>query len=99
MPTLTALPATAALSRVLSTPLVCLLASAAFWAARVDAAVVFTGCVKGADGSITCNTVPTGNTYLNDQAARYGLFQNASPGWNEFSPYQGYDEELGGGVD
>ncbi|MEI8250302.1 MAG: hypothetical protein WCF98_03945 [Synechococcus sp. ELA057] len=61
--------------------------------------VMFTGCVTGSDGSITCNTVPTGNTYLNDQAARYGLLQNASPGWSEFSPYQGYNQELGGGFD
>lgn len=66
---------------------------------QVGAAVVFTGCVTGSDGSITCNTVPTGNTLLNDEAARYGLLQNASPGWSEFSPYQGYDEELGSGFD
>jgi hypothetical protein len=25
-----------------------------------------------------------------DEAARFGLFANASPGWNEFDPYSGY---------
>lgn len=63
------------------------------------AGVMFTGCVTGSDGSITCNTVPTGNTRLNEVDARYGLLQNASPGWSEFSPYQGYNQELGGGFD
>jgi hypothetical protein len=63
------------------------------------AGVIFNDCVRGSDGSITCNTVPTGNTYLNDKDAQYGLLQNASPGWSEFSPYQGYNEEFGGGED
>jgi hypothetical protein len=63
------------------------------------AGINFENCVQGADGSLTCDTVPTGNTYLDDKAAQYGLFQNASPGWSEFNPYQGYDEELGGGED
>jgi hypothetical protein len=66
---------------------------------RGHAGVIFNDCVRGSDGSITCNTVPTGNTYLNDKDAQYGLLQNASPGWSEFSPYQGYNEELGGGED
>ena len=43
-----------------------------------------------ADGAITCDTVPTGNTLADDEAARFGLFANASPGWNEFDPYAGY---------
>jgi hypothetical protein len=58
-------------------------------------AVSFENCVRGADGSLTCDTVPTGNTLLNDKDAQFGLFQNASPGWNEFNPFQGYDEDFG----
>jgi hypothetical protein len=58
--------------------------------------VQFENCVTGADGSITCDTVPTGNTLMNDVDARYGLLQNASPGWSEFEPYQGYDDDFGG---
>jgi hypothetical protein len=65
-------------------------------AGKVLANVQFENCVTGADGSITCDTVPTGNTLMNDVDARYGLLQNASPGWNEFDPYQGYDDDFGG---
>lgn len=63
---------------------------------KVLANVQFENCVSGADGSITCDTVPTGNTLMNDVDARYGLLQNASPGWSEFEPYQGYDDDFGG---
>jgi len=62
-----------------------------------SAGVRFENCVQGSDGSISCDTVPTGNTYLNDKDAQYGLLQQASPGWAEFNPYQGYDEDFGGG--
>jgi hypothetical protein len=62
----------------------------------VLAGVQFENCVTGADGALTCDTVPTGNTLLNDVDARYGLLQNASPGWSELDPYQGYDEDFGG---
>lgn len=65
----------------------------------VRAGVRFENCVQGSDGSISCDTVPTGNTYLNDKDAQYGLLQQASPGWAEFNPYQGYDEDFGGGQD
>jgi len=65
-------------------------------AGQALANVQFENCVTGADGSITCDTVPTGNTLMNDVDARYGLLQNASPGWNEFEPYQGYDDDFGG---
>jgi hypothetical protein len=63
------------------------------------AGIRFENCVRGADGSLSCDTVPTGNTYLNDKDAQYGLLQQASPGWSEFNPYQGYDEDFGGGMD
>ena len=61
------------------------------------AGVVFDNCVTGPDGAISCDTRPTGNTLMNDEAARYGLFDQASPGWAEYNPYQGYDQMLGGG--
>lgn len=57
--------------------------------------VRFENCTTAADGSISCDTVPTGNTLIDDETARYGLFQNASPGWNEFDPYEGYNEDFG----
>ena len=60
------------------------------------AGVHFENCVTGSDGSIRCDTVPTGNTLADDEAARYGLFSNASPGWNEFDPFAGYADEFGG---
>jgi len=65
-------------------------------ACPLRADVVFENCQPAGDGGITCDTRPTGNTLLDDEAARYGLFQQASPGWNEFEPYQGYDEMFGG---
>jgi hypothetical protein len=61
------------------------------------AGVVFDDCVTAPDGAITCNTQPTGNTLMDDEAARYGLFDQASPGWAEYNPYEGYDQMLGGG--
>ncbi len=70
-----------------------------FWMAAllpVQAGVVFDNCQPTADGGITCNTEPTGNTLMDDEAARYGLFNEASPGWSEFDPYQGYDDMFGG---
>jgi len=66
-------------------------------AGPVRAGVLFENCVTGPDGAISCDTRPTGNTRLNDEAARYGLFDQASPGWAEYNPYQGDDQMLGGG--
>jgi hypothetical protein len=60
------------------------------------AGVLFENCVTAADGSITCDTVPTGDTLMDAEAARDGLLQNASPGWSEFDPYEGFDDEFGG---
>ncbi len=65
------------------------------WPLPLQAGVVFDNCRTTADGGYSCDTRPTGNTLLDDQAARYGLFNAASPGWNEFSPYQDLDDELG----
>ena len=61
-----------------------------------QAGIDFTGCTSGPDGSITCNTVPTGNTLTDDIDARYGLDDQASPGWSEYEPYQGFDDDFGG---
>ena len=60
------------------------------------AGVAFEDCQPAAGGGITCDTRPTGNTLADDEAARYGLFDEASPGWAEFDPYEGYDDMFGG---
>jgi hypothetical protein len=65
--------------------------------ASAKAGVLFENCVTGPDGAISCDTRPTGNTRLDDEAARYGLFDQASPGWAEYNPYEGDDQMLGGG--
>ena len=62
----------------------------------VRAGVEFDNCQPTPDGGVTCDTRPTGNTLDNDEAARYGLFDEASPGWSEFDPYEGYDDMFGG---
>ena len=83
-------PWLAALATALTLPGLC---------SPVVAGVLFQDCVTGSDGSISCDTVPTGNTLMDDEAARFGLLNNASPGWSEFDPYAGYDGEFGGGED
>ena len=69
----------------------------ALTAANARAGVLFDNCVTAPDGAISCDTRPTGNTRLDDEAARYGLFDQASPGWAEYNPYEGDDQMLGGG--
>lgn len=63
-------------------------------AAHAD--VRFDNCVPAAGGGITCDTRPEGNTLFKDEAARYGLLNDASPGWDEYNPYQGIDQMFGG---
>jgi len=70
----------------------CLVAACA---APVQAGVVFDNCQTLPGGAVSCNTRPTGNTRDNDEAARYGLFDQASPGWNEFDPEEGYNSMMG----
>lgn len=60
------------------------------------AGVEFDNCQPTADGGISCDTRPTGNTLMDDQTARYGLFNDASPGWSEFDPDAGFEDDLGG---
>ena len=61
-----------------------------------SAGVEFTDCQPASGGGVTCDTRPTGNTLMDDEAARYGLFDEASPGWSEYDPYEGYDDMFGG---
>jgi hypothetical protein len=60
------------------------------------AGVQFQNCVRGSGGAISCDTVPTGNTLMQAIDARAGLLQQASPGWSEFDPFAGYNEDFGG---
>ena len=62
----------------------------------VQAQVRFDDCQPVAGGGITCNTVPTGNTRADMIDGEYGLMDQASPGWSEYNPYEGYDDMLGG---
>ncbi|KEF41159.1 MAG: hypothetical protein ER33_13080 [Cyanobium sp. CACIAM 14] len=56
------------------------------------AGVQFENCVTGSDGSLTCDTVPSGGTFVDDVEARYGLLPNAGMGWNEADPHQGRED-------
>ena len=76
--------------------LLMLLVALALQPSVARAGVEFTDCQPVAGGGITCDTQPTGNTLDDDEAARSGLFDEASPGWAEFDPYEGYDDMLGG---
>jgi hypothetical protein len=61
----------------------------------VQAGVEFSDCTTGTDGSITCDTQPTGDTLTDDIEARFGLEEQASPGWSEFNPDEGFDQDFG----
>jgi len=65
-------------------------------AAPGRAGVEFDNCQPTADGGMTCDTRPTGNTRMDELDARYGLLDEASPGWNEFEPFEGDDDLFGG---
>ena len=58
--------------------------------------VRFDDCQPAAGGGITCNTVPYGNTRADMIDSEFGLMDQASPGWAEYNPYEGYDDMLGG---
>jgi hypothetical protein len=73
-----------------------LLLTIPFFALQAQADVIFQNCQSTSDGGMSCDTRPTGATWLNDEAARYGLLNQARPGWSEFDPYQGYEDMLGG---
>ncbi|EAQ69511.1 hypothetical protein [Synechococcus sp. RS9909] len=60
------------------------------------AQVRFDDCQPVAGGGITCNTVPYGNTRMQMIDGEYGLLDQASPGWAEYDPYEGYEDMLGG---
>lgn len=69
------------------------LAAALALTGPVRADVRFENCQPTPDGGVTCDTVPEGDTLLDDEAARFGLFDEASPGWSEYSPY-GWDDDI-----
>ena len=73
-----------------------LLALALLPAGPGRAGVEFDNCQPTADGGMTCDTRPTGNTRMDEMDARYGLLDEASPGWNEFEPFEGDDDLFGG---
>ena len=60
------------------------------------AQVRFDDCQPVAGGGITCNTVPYGNTRADMIDGEYDLMNQASPGWAEYNPYEGYEDMLGG---
>ena len=62
----------------------------------VRAQVRFDDCQPVAGGGITCNTVPYGNTRADMVDGEFDLMGQASPGWAEYNPYEGYDDMLGG---
>ena len=62
----------------------------------LQAQVRFDDCQPVAGGGITCNTVPYGNTRADMIDGEFGLMDQASPGWAEYNPYEGYDDMLGG---
>ena len=60
------------------------------------AQVRFDDCQPVAGGGIFCNTVPYGNTRADMVDGEYGLMDQASPGWAEYNPYEGFDDMFGG---
>ena len=60
------------------------------------AQVRFDDCQPVAGGGITCNTVPYGNTRADMVDGECGLMDQASSGWAEYKPYEGYDDMFGG---
>jgi hypothetical protein len=73
-----------------------LLLSLALFPPPAQAGVEFDDCQPTPQGGVTCDTRPTGNTGLDAIDARFGLMEEASPGWNEFDPYEGDDDMFGG---
>jgi hypothetical protein len=62
----------------------------------VKSQVRFDDCQPVSGGGVTCNTVPYGNTRTQMIDGEYGLMDQASPGWAEYDPYEGYDDMFGG---
>mgnify|MGYP003326311035 CR=1 FL=1 len=62
----------------------------------VQAQVRFDDCQPIAGGGVTCNTVPYGNTRAQMIDGEYDLLDQASPGWAEYDPSEGYEDMLGG---
>ena len=60
------------------------------------AQVRFDDCRAMAGGGVTCNTVPYGNTRMQMIDGENQLLDQASPGWAEYDPYEGYEDMLEG---
>ncbi len=73
-------------------PLLLPLLIQALLVAPAFAGVEFDNCQPSGDGGVTCDTRPTGNTRMDDQDVRYGLLDQATPGWREFDPVGGEGE-------
>ena len=82
--------------RVFLTSVVALVTIGISLANPVRGQVRFDDCKPVAGGGITCNTVPYGNTRADMIDGEFGLMDQASPGWAEYNPYEGYDDMLGG---
>ena len=65
-----------------------------FCSGSTGAQVRFDDCEPSAAGGVTCNTVPEGNTRMQMIDGESGLLDEASPGWSEYDPYQGYEDML-----
>ena len=55
----------------------------------------FDDCTPLDGGGVTCNTVLYGNTRMQMIDGEYDLMDQASPGWAEYDPYEGYEDMLG----
>ena len=82
--------------RVFLTSVVALVTIGSSLPNSVRGQVRFDDCQPAAGGGITCNAVPYGNTRADMIDGEFGLMDQASPGWAEYNPYEGYDDMLGG---
>ena len=82
--------------RVFLTSVVALVTITTSLANPVRGQVRFDECQPVGGGGITCKTVPYGNTRANMIDGELSLMDQASPGWAEYNPYEGYDDILGG---
>ena len=81
--------------RVFLTSVVALVTIGTSLANPVRGQVRFDDCQPVAGGGITCNTVPYGKTRDDVIDGEFGLMDQASPGWAEYNPNEGYDDMPG----
>ena len=73
-----------------------IIATAVSAVSSAQAQVRFDDCQPVAGGGITCNMVPYGNARADMVDGECGLRDQASSGWAEYNPYEGYDDMFGG---